>query len=296
MSKTTKAHLALLLANIIYGLNFSIAKDIMPAYIKPYGFILVRVITAIVIFTVLDFFNKQKIKISLKDFNIIFWCSIFGVALNQTLFFKGLSITTPINGAILMLGTPILVMLFSFLWLGEALSKYKIIGLIFGLLGSLIILLLNKQFSLGSETFLGDVLIFLNAISYGFYMVMIAPLMKKYPPITILKWMFTFSIFFVFPISYQEFTEISWTSFSAEIWYKTIYVVIGTTIIAYFLNIYALKILNPSIVSIYLYSQPFIATIYAVSLKKDVLHTVKVIGGIFICLGVYLVSFKNEKV
>ncbi len=296
MNKSVQAHIALIIANIIYGINFTLAKDVLPAYIKPFGFILIRVLTAVVCFTLLDFIFGRAYKIEKSDYKRLALCGFFGVAFNQLFFFKGLSITTPINSAILMMGTPIIVVVFSALWLKERLSKRIVLGLFMGVAGSLIILLLNKQLRFGTETFLGDFYIFINAVSYGFYMVLVAPLMKKYHPITVLKWVFSIGLIFVLPVSYPEALEVDWSTFSTEIWLKTAYVVIGTTVIAYFLNIFAMKTLSPTIVSVYLYTQPLVAAIYAFMLGKDEITAVKIIGGICIFLGVYWVSIKKQDI
>jgi len=67
-------------------------------------------------------------------------------------------------------------------------------------------------------------------------------------------------------------------------------VVIAATFFTYLLNIYALQKVEASIVSIYIYTQPVIATIIAISLQKDVLSIEKIIAAVLIFAGVYLVS------
>ena len=101
MSKNLRAHIAVAIVNILYGANFTIAKTIMPSLIKPLVFIIVRVAVSLgLFFLVAPFFTKEKVE--RRDFPLLALCGLFGVAINQMLFFKGLSLTTPINGAIIM--------------------------------------------------------------------------------------------------------------------------------------------------------------------------------------------------
>ena len=105
-------HLALFLVNLIYALNYSIAKDVMPDYIGPSGFILLRVVGgSLLFFLTYIFFIRENVE--LKDIVRLLFCGLFGVAINQLFFFEGLNLTTPINAAIIMTVSPILVIIFS---------------------------------------------------------------------------------------------------------------------------------------------------------------------------------------
>lgn len=288
MSNNLKPHLALLGANLIYGVNYTVAKDVMPEYILPFGFIFCRVIGALALFWTFHLFNYEKVE--RKDFLLLALCGLFGVFANQMMFFYGLNLTTPINAGIIMTSNPILVLIVSAIILKNRITLTKIGGIILGITGALLLLLFKKDFTFGSETLLGDMFIFLNALSYGVYLVIAVPLMRKYKPLTVIKWVFTFGAIFVIPFSIKEFTLIEWSSFSPEIWSKFTFVVIGTTFLAYLLNIYGLKKLNPTVVSTYIYLQPVLAASFAIWAGKDSLDWIKIIAVILIFSGVYLVS------
>lgn len=288
MSSNLKAHLALLGANVIYGLNYSIAKDVMPAYILPFGFIFCRVLGAMGLFWLVQSFTYEKVE--KKDLLLIAVCGFFGVAANQLMFFYGLNITTPINAGIIMTSNPILVLIASAIILKNKITTFKIGGIFLGISGALLLLLFKTDFSFGSETLLGDLFIFLNALSYGVYLVIVAPLMKKYSPLTIIKWVFTFGFIFVLPFGVHQFTEINWSSFTGSTWLKFAFVIIGTTFLAYLFNIYGLKKLSPSVVSTYIYLQPLLATVFAIWAGKDTLDWIKIVAAILIFSGVYMVS------
>jgi drug/metabolite transporter (DMT)-like permease len=295
MSKVLQAHLALLLVNVIYGANYSIAKEVMPSYVEPFAFVLMRVGGALVLFWIVAaIFIKEKV--DKKDFPRLALLAVFGVACNQLLFLKGLSITTPINASIIMISNPIIVLLIASIILKEKISMNKITGIIFGISGALLMLTFNGNFSFGSDTIAGDIMILINSFFWAGYVVLVKPLMSKYNTITIVKWVFLFGFLYVLPFGYTEFSMIEWSSMPTAIAYDIVFVVVATTFIAYILNTYALRALSPSVVSIYIYLQPFIATLFAVYYyHNDVLDLRKVVAAILIIIGVFLVSNPIEK-
>ncbi|MCB0401308.1 MAG: DMT family transporter [Flavobacteriales bacterium] len=288
MNSGLRAHIALLGANVIYGINYTVAKDVMPTHIQPFGFIFCRVAGAFVLFWLIHSFRYERV--DKKDLLLLAVCGLFGVCANQLMFFYGLNITTPINAGIIMTSNPILVLIASAIILKNKITKSKVSGILLGITGALLLLLVKKDFSFGSSTMTGDLFIFLNALSYGIYLVIAVPLMRKYKPLTVIKWVFTFGILFVFPFGWQEFREIEWSGFTSTIWWEFAFVIIGTTFLAYLLNIYGLKKLNPSVVSTYIYLQPLLAAGFAIWAGKDTLDWIKVVAALLIFSGVYLVS------
>lgn len=295
LGENFKAHLAIFGANLIYGVNYTIAKDIMPNYIKPFGFIFCRVLGALVLFWLFQFFFEKE-KIDRKDFFRLFICGLFGVASNQLMFFYGLNLTSPINAAIIMTCNPILVLIIASIILKEKITSRKIIGISLGLLGAVGLILNKESIQIDDSNLLGDLFIFLNASSYAIYLVTVKPLMQKYSPITVIKWVFLFGAVIVIPFGWEQFGEVKWSDFNTTIWLSFLFVVVGTTFFAYLFNIYGLKRLNPSTVSTYIYSQPLIASLVALALQKDELNLVKIIAAILIFTGVYLVSLKKKRV
>ncbi len=288
-NKTFPAHLALLGANLIYGINYSVAKDVMGQYVPPFGFILSRVIGATLLFWLAHSLLYSE-KVQRNDLVKLFFAGLFGVAVNQLLFFKGLDITTPINASIIMTSNPILVLIAANFLLKERLTVFKLAGIFLGLAGALILLFVKADFSFGSQTWVGDLMVFFNAASYGVYLVMVKPLMQKYKPITVIKWVFLFGLILVFPFGIREFSEIDFTTFTPVIWGEFLFVIVATTFLAYLLNIYALKRVSPSVVSTYIYLQPLLASIFAIAMHQDHLDWVKIFSACLIFAGVFLVS------
>ena len=287
-------HIALFAVNLIYALNYSIAKDVMPDYIGPSGFILLRVLGgSFLFFLTYIFFIKEKVNSS--DLVRLIFCGLFGVAINQLFFFEGLNLTTPINAAIIMTVSPILVIVFSAIIIKEKITIRKIFGIFLGLTGAATLILKSGAISLNNDYFIGNFLVFVNATSYSIYLVIVKGLMTKYNPITVMFYVFSFGLIFVFPFGISELSNVSLEIFTLEIFLKVGFVVICTTFLAYLFNAFALKSLNPSVVSIYIYLQPVLATVIAIILKSDSLDLIKIISSVFIFSAVFLVSMPSKK-
>ncbi len=293
MNKIIFAHLALFIVNLIYALNYSIAKDVMPEYINPSGFILLRVLGGVSLFFLFfKIFINEKINNS--DLPRFALCGLFGVAINQLFFFEGLNLTTPINAAIIMTTNPILVIVISALLIREKISLMKIIGIIFGFIGACNLILNSGDFSFNNNFLTGNFLVFINATSYALYLVLVKNLMKKYNPITVMFYVFFFGLIFVFPFGYENVMLIDLQIFTTEIYLKVLFVIIFTTFIAYLFNGFALKSLTPATVSVYIYLQPLLASLIALFLNVDTLDMQKIISALFIFTAVFLVSMPKK--
>jgi drug/metabolite transporter (DMT)-like permease len=294
MNHNFKVHAALTSVSLIYGANYSIAKEVMPEYIQPFAFIIIRVVVASILFWAFHFMVVKEEITSRKDLVYLFWCSFFGVSANQLLFFAGLNLTTPINASLIMTIVPITVLVVSAFWLKERITTRKLIGIFLGFTGA-ILLLMKSGAAASSEVFWGDLFIILNASSYGIFLVMIKPLMLRYHAVTISKWIFLFGAIMVIPFGAEQFVNVEWTRFTPMVWSMVAYVVILSTFVAYLLNAWTLKFVNSSVVGVYIYIQPVFATIIAVMIGQDELTWKKLILALIIFTGVFLVSYKRKK-
>ena len=289
MNHNIKSHLALLGANIIYGLNYVIAKGIMPDFMLPKAIIFLRVSVTVVVFGILHFLLPSE-KVDKKDLFKLALCAVFGVAINQILFFEGLNLSTPINASIIITVIPVLILIFSHYILKEKITTIKVFGIILGAAGALIVILSAGRGDFKSATLLGNFLIFVNAISWALYLVLIKPLMEKYDSTTIMKWVFFFGLIIVFPFTFTSFTATSFNAIPFNIWMSISFVVFGATIIAYFLNNYSLKTVSPNVNGIYIYLQPLIASVVSILYGKDELTVLKTVAAVLIMAGVYFVT------
>jgi len=289
MNKKVTAHLSVLFANIIYGANYSIAKEIMPSLIKPFGFIVIRVCTAAILF-LLTYLLLFREKIERSDWPRLFACAVFGVAVNQLLFFKGLSLTSPINSGLMMVTNPIFVLVLSFILLSEPITTRRVIGIACGICGASLLILFGGHITSGVSNPLGDLYILINSLSYALYLVMVLPLMKKYHPVTIMQAVFLMGSVMVLPFGLGEFTEIQWHTFQTGDWMATVFVVVGTTFLAYLFNTLALRELSAGVVSVYIYLQPLLAAGFALMLGKDQPNVLHLLAAALIFSGVWLTT------
>lgn len=294
MNNRTLALLAALAATTIYGLNHTIAKGLMPTYIKPFGFIFLRVVGASILFWLISLWGPKE-RIAFKDWKRIFLCAIFGMVINMLMFFKGLSLSTPINSSIIITISPILVFLMSAFFIKEKITLIKYLGIGLGFSGALALILFSSEVRHDAPNIpLGNALFIINSISYGIYLIMVKPLTAKYHPFTLMKWLFLIAVFINFPLTISEFIEVKWASLPFEAIWKLTFVVVATTFLTYLLNIFALKQLKASTIGVFMYLQPVIGIGYAIIAGSDSLNFIKILAGILIFGGVYLVTKKPK--
>lgn len=295
MSKRSLAIIGATFVAIIYGSTFTVAKDVMPTYVQPYGFIVIRAIGGTFLFWILTFFGPKE-KIEKKDFPRIMAAAFFGVALNQLTFFKGLSFTSPISASVIMVTAPIIVLILSAIIIKERIELKKVFGIIIGLTGTAILILYGKSIGDSSNAGWGNFLVFINAFSYAIYLILIKKLITKYHAFTFIKWIYTFGLLYVLPFGYFELISINWGVIPTDIYYKIGFVVLFTTFLAYLINLMAMKHLKPTTLSVFIYLQPLFAATFAIGLGKDELNLIKILSAVLIFTGVYLVTHKPKKI
>lgn len=287
------ALLAATCVSIIYGVTFTIAKDVMPVYVGPYGFILLRVAGAVVLFWLAGLWLGPKEKVARKDFPRIAAAALFGVALNMLTFFKGLSYTSPIMGAVLMVTTPMLVLILSAIIIRDKLTLQKVTGIVLGLTGTVSLILYGESVVNAPNAMLGNLLVFINALSYGLYLVIVKKLMDRYNAFTFVKWIYLFGFLMVLPFGWSELSVIDWKQMPPVIIQEIVFVVVFSTFLTYLLNLLSMRELKPTTVAVFIYLQPLFASIFAISLGKDEISSVKVLSAILIFAGVMLVSSRE---
>jgi drug/metabolite transporter (DMT)-like permease len=290
LEQRLKAHLAVLGANLIFGVNFSIVKFVTPGLIKPFGLNVVRVLVTTALLWLMHLWEKPKQPLLKKDIPLFILCALTGIAINQLLFIKGLSITYSIHASLLMLCTPLFITITAFFFLKEKISLPVIGGLALGIAGAVMMITAKENTGRGTNIILGDIMIALNAVSYAIYFVLVKPLILRYTPLQVLRWAFTFGTIFILPFGWNQFIEAPWSSFSNTEYIAIAFVVILATFLGYLLNIYGLTHLQASAAGTYIYSQPIFATLVAVLFLNEAITPVKIISALMIFAGVFLVQ------
>ncbi len=296
-NKRFLSHSALLGTAIIYGLTYHFAKGVMPNALNPVAFVAIRALFAASFFFLISPLIPKEI-IKKEDYFRIFLCALFGVVINQTTFFIGLTYTTAVSSAIIMTTNPILVIIIAYFLLKEPITRNKITGITLGLIGAMMIILSGRKAdytAYAPNPVLGNFLVFINAFSYGFYLVLVKDLMQKYHPLQIIKWVMLLGACMVLPFGLwgdHALLTADWNSFDTTIYYQILFVLIFTSCLAYFLNLFALRYLKPATVSAYIYGQPLVTTLFSILLfdNGEEFTLQKIIAALLIFTGVYLVS------
>jgi drug/metabolite transporter (DMT)-like permease len=297
VNKKSLAHTALIFTNIFFAINLSAVKHLTNNnLVQAFGLNVVRVGVSVLLFWALYLLKPVNIKIEKSDRMRLFLCAVAGIAVNQLLFIKGLSLTYPIHAALLLLITPILIVIIAAWVLKEKLGLLKVTGLALGISGALVLILAKDSSGNGDNVLLGDVFIIINAISYTVYFIIVKPLMFKYNAIVVLRWIFTIGLVLVLPFGWTEFVQIPWERYTTIDFTSMGLIVISGTFLAYLFNLYGIKILGPSVAGFYIYTQPVFAALIAMVFLHEQLALYKIIAAVLIFSGVYLANkqLKND--
>ena len=294
MDKRTLAIFAALGATLIYALNHTIAKDVMPTYVQGFGFIGIRLIGATIVFWLLGLLVPKQ-PIDKADRWAFLRAAFFGMAINMLAFFKGLEYSTPINSTVIITTTPIMVFLFSVILLKENIRPKRAIGVLIGFLGALSLVLFSQQAPANAPNIsLGNFLFIVNASAYGLYMIYVKPLSEKYNTIHLLKWLFLMGLVMTTPFTLPELMAVDFHQIPLSIWWRIGFVVLGTTFMTYLLMVYAIRHLRATSLSVFTYLQPIIGIVYAVLVGADFMTPIKWIAMSFVLVGVYLVTKQEQ--
>jgi drug/metabolite transporter (DMT)-like permease len=294
MKITTKAHLAVLSTNLFFAANFSMVKLLSPLLVKPFALNVIRVGGSLLLFWILWLFGNTPGGIRREHWGRFFWCALTGVAINQMLFIKGLTLTTTIHAAFLMLVTPLLVTLFAVWVLKEKLTAIKAAGLLLGVSGAVFLILQREGGQAAPDYLLGDLLILVNAVSYALYFILVKPLMAHYTPLHVIRWIFTLGLLMMLPFGWEGLQTIAWPQFEAGHIVALSCLVITGTFLAYIFNAYGLQHIGAGPVGTYIYTQPVFAVLIATFFLNERLTVQKTAAALIIFTGVFLASRKKK--
>ena len=293
MKTTTKAHIAVLFTNLFFAGNYSLVKLISPNPIGPFAINLTRVAISLVLFWVVWLLGGTQAGIERKDWGRFILCAITGIAVNQMLFIKGLTLTSTVHAALLTLVTPIVVTLFALWVLKERFTIYKAAGLSLGIGGAVFLILQREAGYHATNYLLGDILIIINAVSYSLYFILVKPLMERYSALHVIRWVFTLGFFMMLPFCWGQTAEIQWSELTWLQLGALLYVGIAGTFLAYYFNIYGIGKLGASVTGSYIYTQPVFAVAIAVFALGESVTWQKMLAAVLIFAGVFLVNRKG---
>lgn len=290
-----KAHLALFFAGGIWGLMAPVGKLAMDAGITSLSLASMRMIGAAVCFWIASYFAPCE-KVSKRDMMLLFFAGMISIVFNQGVFIYGLSLTSPIDATIITTSLPIVTMILAALFLKEPVTAKKIIGVLMGAMGALILIMGHQGQTGGSGSFWGNVMCFTAQVSFACYLTIFKNLISRYHIFTLMKWMFAYAAICFIPISYRDLSELFSLSFPVSVWLQVGYVVFFGTFMAYLLMLYGQKTLRPTIVSMYNYVQPIVGACVSVLIGIGKFGWMEAAASILIFVGVYVVTQSKSRV
>ena len=290
-SDQLRGHLSVAAAYTIFGLNVVLCKDIANSQaVNPFVLFTLRAIGATAIFWLLSLFTPRE-KVQKGDLWQIALASFLGLFLTQTTFLVGITMATSIDCAIIGTLGPVFTMIFAFFFVGEPITGKKAGGVAVSLAGVLF-LIFNSVHAGGASatTPLGIVLLLMNSLTFSMYLGIFRPLISRYSVVTFMKWAFLFSLLMSLPLSAKGLVTTDYAAIPVNVRWEIGYLIVFATVIAYYLIPYGQKYLRPTLVSMYNYLSPVIATVVSIWTGMDVITWQKVVAATAIVGGVILVS------
>lgn len=267
---------------------------LMPEILDPLALTFFRFSGGMVLFWLASLFVKNE-KVSTKDVFLLGAASFFGLTMNQIPFFYGLSLTSPIDASIVVTMLPIATMILAALFLKEPVTQMKIIGVLVGASGALLIVLNSAPEQGGNGNMMGNLIVFLGVISFGIYLTVFKNLISRYHPVTVMKWMFLWATLTGLPFCYTALTEINVSLLTTDVWLSVAYVIVMATFMGYLLIPIGQKTLRPTTLSMYNYVQPVVASLVAVLAGIDQFGFQQALAGLLVFSGVYIVTQSKSK-
>lgn len=292
-----KGHIAILTANIIWGLNSPISKTILNSGdISPFALTTFRMVGAAAAFWLVSIFTKKE-HVSSKDLTLLFFAALCGIVFNQGVFIFGLSLTSPIDASIVSTTAPIITMIIAAFYLKEPITNKKVSGIFLGAIGALMLIISgqNTAVSGGENKIAGDLLCLFAQASVATYFVLFKDLISRYSPVTLMKWMFMYASMCYIPFSYHDIATIQYDKLPVSLYSEIAFVILAATFLAYTFIPIAQKSLRPTVISMYNYVQPIVASLIAVLVGMDTFTLVKAIAITLVFVGVYVVTQSKSK-
>ena len=294
MNEKIKGHLAMLGANSMWGLMAPTAKLVLAAgLVTPLLLTDFRIIGAALLFWLTSAFTPKE-RVAPFDLLLLAGAAMLGILFNQGCYIFGVGLTSPGEASIITTTMPLWVMVLAAVILGEPITLKKASGVALGAAGALLLVLSGKSTSqTGANPVLGDILVLTAQLSYALYLTFYRNFIKKYSVVTLMKWMFTFAAIAVVPFSVKEWTLVQWREISAFEWCGVAFVVGCATYLAYICIMIGQKHLRPTLVGMYNYVQPIVASIVGMILGLDSFTPAKCVAVVLIFCGVYLVTISK---
>lgn len=298
-SSVVKAHLAILSANICWGINSPVTKTVLlDGTISPLALSAIRIFGAAVIFLILSIIlpasAAPRERIRKADVWKIIAASVLMISVNQGLYIVGVGYTNPIDSAVMCSVTPLITMIFAAWFLHYPVTRLKLLGVLIGMMGVIMLVWGNSAGATASNPVVGDLMCLGAQVAAALYYVLFINLINRYHPFTLMKWMFFISAVTYVPLCSPAIVAVDFAAVSLQAWLGVAFIIIFATVLGYLAIPYAQRQLKPTVVSIYSYVQPVAAAIVSVWLGIGSLGLLKLAAIVFIFAGVYFVTKASQ--
>ena len=296
-NENLKAHGAMLLAMVLFGLMATFSKDVLAnGGITGPQLVAFRICGAAILFWLGSIIVPQQ-RVERRDLLKIVGASFFGFVMAQGGYIVGLSLTSPINATIELTTMPIFTLILSSIILNERITPRRALGIALGFTGAVLLITRTTSGAIGHPTdFRGDILILISQVGYAFYLTYFSGVIRKYDAFTFNKWTFTFASIMIMPFVAPHIAQIDWPAMSARTATEIIYIVAAATFFTFLLVVWAQRRLMPTTVSSYNYVQPFVAVVASVAMGLAVFQWMHAVAAALIFTGVWLViNSKSSK-
>lgn len=297
-NENLKGHLAMLGCNTMWGLMAPMCKFALhTGEISSVAMASFRMLGATCLFWLASGFTRQE-KVASKDMLMLFFAALCGIVLNQGSYTLGVGLTSPADASIITTTTPIIAMIMAAFYLKEPITGKKVSGVFMSAVGAVLLIAGSGQISGGADSsgnVWGDLLVLFAQMSVAGYFVFFKGLISRYSPVTLMKWMFMYASICWLPFAYHDVAAIPFSSLSFSLYGSTGYVVFFGTFLTYLLLPVGQKRLRPTVVSMYNYVQPIVASVVAVWWGMDTFGVLKFLAVALVFGGVYMVTQSKSR-
>lgn len=289
-------HATLLVVQLLFVGNAVVGKVALRT-VTPATVLAVRAPVAALIFLGLRWVIAQRAgweRVERADLWKLAGAGLLGISLNQLLFFEGLKRSTATNATVISACIPVLTTGLSIALRNEPATLRKVLGLLLALTGALVVVVLgHSRGTFHVELGTGELLLFGNATAYSLYLVVSRPLFRRYRTDVAVTWIFIFGAAALLPLGLRPLLH-ELPAAPTATYLALAFIVLGPTVGAYFLNGYALRRAPASLVAVYIYVQPIVASFVAARYLDEQLTLATVGGGVLIGCGIALVALRRR--
>lgn len=289
------AHVALLLANIGWGVIAPVSKMVLlSGTITSLALSGIRITGGALLFLLFTWILPKSFetrqRIDPKDICKLILCSILIISANQGLYIIGVGLTDPVDSAVMCSLTPVLTMILAAIFLHFRMTWLKVGGVVMGLAGVLILVAGTDESEIAVDPILGNFLCLGAQLCAAIYYVGFEGIIKKYSPYMLMKWMFYISVATYVPFCIPDMMKVEFAVLPWEIWAGLAFIITIPTFFGYLMIPLAQRSLKPTVVSAYGYLQPVVAAIVAVMMSVGDFGRSKVAATVLIFAGIYFVN------